>query len=198
MEYVKDEKISVLLVKHDSCPKMVEISNSIQDMQKLVGGLIEEWLVYDDDVAIVFNERGKLLDLPLNRKFENDIIRGDFFICYSPLESEYYHSLPENLAKKYMKKFEMPEFEWLTPFQMTNDAIDFLLKNNFRIDHEVFAEWADEKYIAVVKKIMPENSELFKKLKQVADKKTCNPENFTYEYLVKAVAGFKEAWEKNR
>lgn len=41
MEYVKDEKISVLLVKHDSCPKMVEISNSIQDMQKLVGGLIE-------------------------------------------------------------------------------------------------------------------------------------------------------------
>jgi hypothetical protein len=38
-----------------------------------------------------------------------DIIAGPFFICYAPLESETFESLPPDLEEKYRRKFEQPE-----------------------------------------------------------------------------------------
>ena len=38
-----------------------------------------------------------------------DIIFGQFFVCYAPIESEKFMSLPDNLAKKYDAKFKNPE-----------------------------------------------------------------------------------------
>ena len=35
-----------------------------------------------------------------------DIIFGQFFVCYAPIESEKFMSLPEDLAKKYEEKFK--------------------------------------------------------------------------------------------
>ena len=58
--------------------------------------------------------------LPLNRAIYSepteetkremiDIIAGKFFICYAPIESEKFESLPNELAKKYAAKFKYPE-----------------------------------------------------------------------------------------
>ena len=53
--------------------------------------------------------------MPLNRGIRDeeghlqDIIAGDFFICYAPLESERFLAMPEELEKKYMEMFELPE-----------------------------------------------------------------------------------------
>lgn len=65
---MKDEnKISVLLVQPDKYPKMIEIDSSLEAMQAVVGGDIEEYMPFEDEVAIVCNEEGKILGLPLNR-----------------------------------------------------------------------------------------------------------------------------------
>ena len=53
--------------------------------------------------------------LPLNRGIRNekgrlqDIVAGDFFICYAPIESERFLSMPQNLEKKYKEMFDLPE-----------------------------------------------------------------------------------------
>lgn len=70
---------------------------------------------FEDDVAIVCNEEGKMHGLDLNRAIYSndgtlmDIVAGDFFICYAPIESENFESMPKDLMKKYEKKFRYPE-----------------------------------------------------------------------------------------
>ena len=218
-ESQKENTISVLLVQQNKHPKMIEIEPTLEAMQKVVGGSIEEYMPFEDEVSIVCNEEGKMNGLPLNRavyieqpetdmsylemkkrfrEAENnrsghltgyivfsqdsftkpyslesrtyvvssdnkafqpnmggysifasaldgtdmgvrleqymaeerggkdgwkvercymkehsreiiDIIAGDFFIAYAPIESEKYESLPKALADKYMEIFKQPE-----------------------------------------------------------------------------------------
>ena len=212
------EKISVLLINPGESPKMVEIDDTLEAEQRLVGGLIEQYMPFEDDVAIICNEEGKLNGMKPNRiiysepekiemtyselkdyfrqseknnqhvtgyitftedsfnkpyseesrtyvvssdnkafipgmggysifgsaldgsdnnvrldqymydehgtktgwKVERcyikddskrvlDVIFGSFFICYAPLDSEKFLSLPENLAKKYQDIFKNPD-----------------------------------------------------------------------------------------
>lgn len=107
--------ISVLLVQPGKAPRMVETADQLPALQKLVGGYIEEYMPFDDPVAIICNEDGKCMGLPLNRAIRDsegrimDIIAGDFFLCYAPPEAERFCSLPDNLAKKYAGMFRDPE-----------------------------------------------------------------------------------------
>lgn len=109
------EKLSVLLVEPGKYPQMIEMEDSLEAMQRIVGGDIEEFMPYMDEVAIICNEEGKMNGLPPNRAiyFEPegaesremvDIIFGTFFICYAPAESEKFLSLPKELAQKYEAK----------------------------------------------------------------------------------------------
>ena len=60
-------KISVLLVEPNKYPKMIEIDDTLEAMQTVVGGDIEEYMPFEDEVAIVCHEEGKLIGLPPNR-----------------------------------------------------------------------------------------------------------------------------------
>ena len=60
-------KISVLLVVPDKYPRMIEIEDSLEAMQRTVGGDIEEYMPFEDEVAVICNEEGKINGLPLNR-----------------------------------------------------------------------------------------------------------------------------------
>ena len=60
-------KISVLLVEPNKYPKMIEIDDTLEAMQAVVGGDIEEYMPFEDEVAIICNEEGKLIGLPPNR-----------------------------------------------------------------------------------------------------------------------------------
>ena len=108
-------KISVLLVQPGKYPKMIEIEDSLESMQKVVGGDIEEYMPFEDEVAIVCNEEGKFNGMPLNRAIYDgdkeivDIIAGDFFIASAPPESENFLSLSREMADKYHQKFKFPE-----------------------------------------------------------------------------------------
>lgn len=63
----KKNMISVLLVEPNKYPKMIEIEDSLEAMQKIVGGDIEEYMPFEDEVAIICNDEGKMNGLPLNR-----------------------------------------------------------------------------------------------------------------------------------
>ena len=111
-----DGKISVLLVEPNKYPKMIEIDDTLEAMQEVVGGDIEEYMPFEDEVAIICNEEGKITGMAPNRAVyeENsremlDIICGKFFIVYAPFEAERFQSLPPDLAEKYREKFKYPE-----------------------------------------------------------------------------------------
>ena len=100
--------MNVLLVEPQKAPHEAEIGNDLKSMQNAVGGYIEAIYPYDDPVALVCNEEGKLDGLPLNRKLEDyDIIAGTFFIC--GLSEDNFDSLPPDLMAKYKDEFAQPE-----------------------------------------------------------------------------------------
>lgn len=116
-----ENKLKVLLVRPNKKAKMVEINDDLASMQELVGGPIQEYMPFEDDVAIICNEEGKLRGGQLNRAIFNeegtlmDIIVGDFFVCAAPLESDSFKSLEGDLKRKYESKFKNPEEFLLNP-----------------------------------------------------------------------------------
>lgn len=112
------DKISVLLVKANKYPEMVEIENTLEAKQALVGGDIEMYRPYDDETCIICNEYGKITGMPLNRAvYSNpeekegiiEIMAGDFFICSAPYTSSDFESLSPEMAEKYKNIFMYPE-----------------------------------------------------------------------------------------
>lgn len=105
----------VILCRYGEPAEVIEMEDSLKAMQEIVGGLIEEYMPWDDEVAIICNEEGKMNGLPLNRAVRDeygtiqDVIAGDFFICYAPIESERFLSMPPELEEKYLRKFKNPE-----------------------------------------------------------------------------------------
>lgn len=133
-----DGKISVLLVEPNKYPKMIEIDDTLEVMQTVVGGDIEEYMPFEDEVAIICNEEGKITGMAPNRAVyeENsremlDIICGKFFIVYAPFEAERFQSLPPDLAEKYREKFKYPE-----RFMRVNNEIVAVPFKPVRVDKE--------------------------------------------------------------
>lgn len=113
---MQDEKrISVIYVRPGRSPEVIEMENSLEEMQRLVDGPIEEYMPFTDEIAIICNELGKLKNLPYNRAIFSeegkllDVIQGNFIICSAPIDSETVRSLSEEQKKKYMDKFQKPE-----------------------------------------------------------------------------------------
>lgn len=109
-------RIQILLIEPGKYPKTMEINDSLESMQSLVGGYIEEYCPFDDDVAIVCNDEGKINGLPLNRAIYDsqtnellDIIAGNFFLVGTPTDSDSFQSLTQEQQMKYSKMFKYPE-----------------------------------------------------------------------------------------
>lgn len=111
----EENKITVLVVEPMKPPKVVEIPETLESMQAVVDGYIQEIMPFDDEVALVCNEEGKVNGLPMNRAIYNedgqmiDIIAGKFFICSAPFTSENFESLSKEQQEKYANKFKDPE-----------------------------------------------------------------------------------------
>ena len=105
----------VLLIQPGEKPALAEINGTLESMQKIVGGCIQILYPFDDPIALVCNEEGKLLGLPLNRGLRDgcgqiyDVIAGTFFLCGAPPDTDHLDSLPEELVEKYSQKFAAPE-----------------------------------------------------------------------------------------
>lgn len=96
---MKEDKITVLLKKVNESPKVLKIKNTLEEKQKLVGGLIEV-VPYIDKMLIICNEEGKLLNLKENVRFSNDYIVGDFFVIGDDYQNGDFKSLTNEEIKK--------------------------------------------------------------------------------------------------
>ena len=109
------DTLKVLLVRSGQEAVETEVEDTLKAKQEMVGGWIEMIMPFDDEAAIICNEEGKILGLPMNRALRNeegkviDIVCGDFFICYAPRDSEDFLSLPPEMMQKYKEKFRYPE-----------------------------------------------------------------------------------------
>ena len=97
----------VLVVEPGKQPEEREIDGSLESMQQIVGGLIQAIYPFDDTVALICNDEGKLLGLPWNRVVGYDIIAGTFFLCDAPPDSENFKSLTEEQLRLYSQLLKM-------------------------------------------------------------------------------------------
>lgn len=104
------KKIKVLLVKVGEEPKVVEIENTLEAKQKIVGGYIEMVCppIHDDSAVIICNEEGKIMGLKPNRFLLTeegipfDVVCGDFIILDAPIGSDDFGGLSDEQIAKYM------------------------------------------------------------------------------------------------
>lgn len=106
-------KMNVLVVEPGKKPYTKEIKSGLDSLQKEVGGYIEALYPFEDPVALVCNEEGKMNGLPLNRALysENvgmyEAIAGTFLVV--GLGSEDFISLGDEFEEKYKRLFEQPQ-----------------------------------------------------------------------------------------
>ena len=87
-------------------------------MQKVVGGLIQALYLFDEPVALVCNDEGKLMNLPANRGLRDkdgqiyDIVAGAFFLCGAPADSDHFTDLTPEQIERYQEYFYTPELFW--------------------------------------------------------------------------------------
>lgn len=82
-------------------------------MQAMVGGDIEVTYPFEDEVAIILNESGKINGLPLNRAIYTedgdmqDIYAGDFLVV--GLTEDDFGSLTSEQMQKFEEQFHQPQ-----------------------------------------------------------------------------------------
>ena len=108
----------VLVVKPEHRPEIKEIDGSLKSMQEIVGGWIQALFPFDEPLALVCNDEGKLMNLPANRGLRDrngqiyDIVCGTFFLCGAPADSDHFTSLTPEQIEKYRERFYTPEMFW--------------------------------------------------------------------------------------
>ena len=101
--------MKILVVSPGEYPKVQEIEGTLESMQTVVGGLIEAIYPFDEPVALICNEEGKLEGLTWNRILMDaegnllDIICGTFFLCAAPPDEEDFVGLTDGQIERYGK-----------------------------------------------------------------------------------------------
>ena len=110
---MENENITVIAIEPGKKPYVQEIQSGLESLQKEVGGDIQAVYPYEDAVAIICAEEGKLMGMPFNRALRDedgniyDILVGKFLIV--GLGEDNFTSIPEDLIPKYKEIFDTPE-----------------------------------------------------------------------------------------
>ena len=105
--------MNVLMVEPGKAPYETQIGDDLQSMQALVGGYIQAVYPFEQPVALVCRESGKLDGLTLNRALCDadgdiyDIVAGNFFIV--GLGESDFIDFPHELAERFAEQFRQPE-----------------------------------------------------------------------------------------
>ena len=93
------KNLKVMVKKVGKQPTVETIENTLKSKQQLVNGLIEI-VPYNDEILIVCNEEGKLLNMPPNLIFDYDYIAGDCFFVGDDYENGDFKSLTNKQIKE--------------------------------------------------------------------------------------------------
>ena len=106
----------VVIVEPGKVPYETEIDPGLKSMQEVVGGLIQAIYPYDEPIALICNDEGKLQGLPYNRALRDpktreiyDTVAGTFFLCGAPADSGDFASLSDEQVALCKKLFAAPE-----------------------------------------------------------------------------------------
>ena len=100
--------MKVVMVEPNKPAYVTEIDNDYKSIHDTVGGLIDPiYFLHERGVVMVGNEEAKLLGMEGNRRFEDGIVAGPFFICGD--NGEDFRSLTDEQCEKYVRQFAEPE-----------------------------------------------------------------------------------------
>lgn len=111
------DMIQVVIVEPFQKPYKKIIPNTLAAMRAIVGGYTDNFFIgeteKDTKIGAVVNEKGKLIDLPFNRRLLNsggvlDILVGTFFITAFNMEGDAI-SLTDAECDKYIRRFASTE-----------------------------------------------------------------------------------------
>lgn len=150
----KTDMINVLVIEPEKKPYVKAISSELESLQHEVGGYIEAIYPYEDPVALVCDEEGKLTGKDLNRALRDkdgdiyDIVAGTFLIV--GLGDEDFASLSDEFIEKYSHEFETPEAFFyengkITVFPLKPSLSDMILEANKRRPDSGFCNDENEK-----------------------------------------------------
>ena len=106
----ENKKIRILYKEVGKEPQIMFIENTLEAKQKLVGGLIE--VVPYEDVLIICNEEGKLLNMPPNLVFEYDYIAGNCFVIGDDYKNADFKSLTDEEILRYREELRKRSFNF--------------------------------------------------------------------------------------
>ena len=108
--------MKVLVIEPHKPPYPLEMDGTLAAMKNLVGGTIQAVYPFEESIALICNDEGKLLGLPLNRALYHqetgelyDVIAGTFFLCGAPPDADHFTSLTAEQLEKYSQYFHSPE-----------------------------------------------------------------------------------------
>ena len=107
--------MQVVIVEPKKKPTVQNIDDGFEAMQKIVGGTIQAIYPFEEPIALICNDEGKLLNLPLNRALRDsdgrvyDIVAGTFFLCGATASSDRFDSLTEEQVQHLLKRFSASE-----------------------------------------------------------------------------------------
>ncbi len=110
---MKEKEITVVKVEPMKEPVIATLTNDLDHLQKAVSigadyqGLIE-FVYLEENVSILCNEEGKLIGLPPNRRFYDDILCGVFYVVAEDDEGNLISLTPAQ-QDSYLRKFAVPD-----------------------------------------------------------------------------------------
>ena len=130
--------MTVVMLEPGKKARIVKMEKDLESMQKVVGGLIQAIYPFEDAVALVCNDEGKMIGLPANRGLYDsdgrlyDILCGTCFICGAPFTTGDFESLTEEQIKKYYEMFELPEIFCKVDGEIVSVKLNFCLDEDER------------------------------------------------------------------
>ena len=112
-DYYEERKMDALLIEPMKAPRPIQIAKGLEPLQQAVGGDIQAIYPFDDPVAIIVNDDGKLMGLRPNRALRDDhgeiydILAGNALVV--GLGEEDFSDLSPEFMKKYSEYFKEPE-----------------------------------------------------------------------------------------
>jgi len=103
-------RIRVMIVKPNEEPYIDKIWNELETLRKEVGEEKIEVAEYED-ILVVFNPRGLVDNIPINRYIDGLAIRGTFLITNNNKKEMDFDSLTKEQIDKYMEMFSLEREE---------------------------------------------------------------------------------------
>lgn len=108
------DEVKIVMKKVGEEPQVMKIKNTLEEKQKLVGGLIEviPYPLDDEELLVVCNEEGKLLGQKPNAVFDLDYIAGDFFVIGDDYKNGDFKSVTDKQIEKIIEDLSKRSFKF--------------------------------------------------------------------------------------